>query len=326
VPEILVPTSTATVDLDWTLIGAPSAHEALDEGVLTSDDGATQLRDLNGSPIVDPFPPSPVMLSKRARVEVGLAAPLENPEPSDTHTLRIRWRLTSGAWPAGVNTDGLVGLYLGDSLMIANRVRDFILDPGGLTVWQTSEFILSGAESAMLAGNYGNLRIEFQTGALGAYFFRVSAVELQVPDPTPGIVPDPALLRLAAVAPSLEYLGHFPVRGLLRFVPQAPKIQTPFVVSGQMGYPLAVGGRTLRALSCPSPVGAPVAGGRVLAALEVSGQVGAVDAGGQALVTYAVDGGTSGPEVGGRASTSLEVPGQTGGVDAGGRIGEDLNL
>ena len=179
--QIAIPTSTASLGTSWTLVPGTGegAHEDVDEGVDGHDQGATMLEQVNGAPIDET-----TLIRDHFTLRLR---PALDPGTDEGHRMRLASRKTGGGWPGAAGKLELL--------------------QGGIVVWSTS--VPANANwtvdawdipPANVAGitDYANLRARVQTGALGTYAFRVSAVQLELP-----IIPDPVGLRLAPIAPAI---------------------------------------------------------------------------------------------------------------------------
>lgn len=307
--EILLPDSTVSFGTGWTLTGAATAHQAVDEGVAGSDDGTTQVWNRDGAPL-------PV-----AWFEVGLSNPSAPPGSNSGHWLRCRFRMTLGTWPL---IPGQVSLYQGATL-----IKAFDLPSPGANVWTTFAVELLSATAALIT-DYSNLSIRVSEGSVGTYIFRVSAVELEVPDPASEFEVSPGAVRFEAQAPTLALQADLRVAPVaLRLAARAPRLAQPlppFEVPATICTPFAAGGRTAQALDFPQALAAPQVGGRAAGSLEVPGAIAAGLATARAAQGLVVPGVIAGVDAGGRTRTTATV--ELGGpvLDAGGRTRENLNL
>ena len=175
-----VPIATTYVPAaHWNLSGAATFHEALDEGVDTPDNGATQAFDRDGGPLLITIPEGGPGSGKAPWFEV-LLAPLEDPGVTAGHVIRIRYKIGQAAWPS--TSPGLFTLYQGSGLGPGEVqvVRKSLPDPG-TTGWFTYEATLNNTQAGRIT-DYTDLRLEVQTNtSWSPSLFRVSTVDLLVP-------------------------------------------------------------------------------------------------------------------------------------------------
>lgn len=146
-----------TIANAWTLVGAATAHECVDEGVATANDDT----DYVSSGVQD------------ALCEVALENPAGTPAVLTGHIMRVRWRPAGGLLP---RIQSMSLELMQGSMSIASRV---FAHPAG--TWTTSSFELTVMESGLIT-NYTDLRFRLRPQAIFPGVIRVTAVELELPD------------------------------------------------------------------------------------------------------------------------------------------------
>ena len=155
-------TCTSTVGSGtWTISGAATAHECLDEGIASADDTTTRI--FTG------------LIGDVAEVHLG--------DPTDpvVHTgHKLIYRILSSL---GGQKTVTTALYEGATLIASESQGAFD------GVWVTHTLTLSEAEAANIT-DYTDLRARFTAAGI-AGFLSVTAVDLEVPDPVVALTPLP---------------------------------------------------------------------------------------------------------------------------------------